>query len=110
MEDWSALVVLLLVFTVLSILSEPIGNLISRHVEHRADVYGQEIIHGIVADPQATAVKSFQTLGEESLDIPHPNPWVVLWTYNHPPIAKRAEFARNYNPWKPDGHPRFFSK
>jgi Zn-dependent protease with chaperone function len=109
-EDWSAVVVLLLVFTVFSIVSEPIGNSISRYVEHRADVYGQEIVHGIVADPQATAVHSFQTLGEESLDIPDPNPGMVFWTYSHPPIAKRAEFARDYDPWKPGGHPRFFSK
>jgi STE24 endopeptidase len=109
-EDWGALVVLMLVFTVLSILTEPISNSISRHIEHRADVYGQEIIHGIVADPQATAVHSFQTLGEESLDIPDPNPGMVFWTYSHPPIVKRAEFARDYDPWKPDGHPRFFSK
>jgi STE24 endopeptidase len=110
MEDWSALVVLLLVFTVLSIVSEPIGNSISRYIEHRADVYGQEIIHGIVADPQATAVRSFQTLGEESLDIPDPNPGMVFWTYSHPPIAKRAEFARDYDPWKPGSQPRFFPK
>ena len=108
--DWSAVVVLMLVFTVFSILSDPISNSISRYVEHRADVYGQEIVHGIVADPQATAVHSFQTLGEESLDIPDPNPWMVFWTYSHPPIAKRAEFARDYDPWKPGGHPRFFSK
>jgi Zn-dependent protease with chaperone function len=110
MEDWGALVVLLLVFTVLSIVSEPIGNSISRYIEHRADVYGQEIIHGIVADPQTVAVRSFQRLGEESLDIPDPNPSMVFWTYSHPPIAKRAEFARDYDPWKPGGHPRFFSK
>lgn len=109
-EDWSAIVVLLLVFNVFSILSAPISNAISRYVEHRADVYGQEIVHGIVVDPQATGVHSFQTMGEESLDIPDPNRWMVFWTYSHPPIAARAEFARDYDPWKPGGRPRFFSK
>jgi STE24 endopeptidase len=109
-EDWSAVVVLLLIFTAFSILSAPISNSISRYVEHRADVYGQEIVHGIVADPRATGVRSFQTLGEESLDIPDPNPWMVFWTYSHPPTAARAEFARNYDPWKQGSHPRFFSK
>jgi len=109
-EDWSAAVVLLLVSTVLTILSDPISNTISRHVEHRADVYGQEVIHGIVPDPQATAVHSFQTLGEQSLEIPDPNAWMVFWTYNHPPTAERAAFARDYNPWVPGGHPRFFPK
>jgi STE24 endopeptidase len=109
MENWSAVVVLLLVFHIFSILSEPIGSGISRYIEHRADVYGQEVVHGIVADPQATAVHSFQTMGEESLDIPDPNPWMVFWTYSHPPTAKRAEFARHYDPWKTGGRPRFFS-
>jgi STE24 endopeptidase len=109
-EDWSAIVVLLLVFNVFSILSAPIGNTISRYVEHRADVYGQEIVHGIVADPQATGVHSFQTMGEESLDIPDPNRWMVFWTYSHPSTADRAQFARDYDPWQPGGRPRFFSK
>jgi Zn-dependent protease with chaperone function len=109
-EDWSAVVVLLLVFHVFTIVSDPISNIISRYVEHRADVYGQEVVHGIVADPQATGVHSFQTMGEASLDIPDPNPWMVFSTYSHPPTAKRAEFAREYDPWKPGGHPRFFSK
>jgi STE24 endopeptidase len=115
-EDWGAVVVLMLIFQVFTIVSDPIGNAISRHIEHRADVFGQEVVHGIVADPQATGVHSFQTLGEESLDIPDPNPGMVFWTYSHPPIAERAEFARDYNPWrpcdpgKPCVHPRFFAK
>ena len=109
-EDWGAVVALMLIFQVFTILSDPIGNSISRYVEHRADVYGQEVVHGIVADPQATGVHSFQTLGEESLDIPDPNRWMVLWTYSHPPTAERAEFARDYDPWKPGAQPRFFKK
>ena len=109
-EDWSAVVVLMLAFALFSIVSEPIGNAISRRVEHRADVYGQEVIHGIVADPQTTAVRSFQTLGEESLDVPDPNRWMVFWTYSHPTIAARAAFARDYDPWAPGKQPRFFTK
>jgi len=103
-------VLAMLIFQVFTILCDPIGNTISRYVEHRADVYGQEVVHGIVADPQATGVHSFQTLGEESLDIPDPNRWMVLWTYSHPPIAERAEFARGYDPWKPGVQPRFFKR
>ena len=108
-EDWSAVVVLMLVFTVFSILSEPIGNSISRYIEHRADVYGQEIVHGIVADPQATAVHSFQTLGEESLDIPDPNPG---WSSGPTAIrrSRNGRSSRAITIRKPDGHPRFFSR
>ena len=109
-NDWAALVVLLLVFSVLSFLSEPIINGFSRSTEHAADVYGQEAIHGIVADPQATAQHSFQVLGEQSLTDPNPNRFVELWTFSHPSISSRAAFAANYNPWAPGQHPRYFTK
>ncbi len=108
--DWSAVVVLMLVFAIFNFVSEPIANAISRRIEHRADVYGQEVVHGIVADPQATAMHSFQTLGEESLDVPDPNRALVFWTYSHPPIPDRAAFARDYNPWSPGHSPRFFPR
>jgi len=108
--DWGALVVLLMVLSTLSFLSEPIFNGYSRAQEHAADVYGQEAIHGIVADPQATAVQSFQLLGEVSLDDPHPNPFVEFWTFSHPSVTRRAEFAATYNPWLPGQHPRYFQR
>src|SRR5215469_12675845 len=103
-SDWGALAVVLLVFSTLSFLSEPIFNGYSRAQEHAADVYGQEAIHGIVANPQATAVQSFQLLGEVSLDDPHPNPFVEFWTFSHPSVTRRAEFAATYNPWLPGRH------
>jgi STE24 endopeptidase len=109
-NDWAALVVLLLVFSVLSFLSEPIINGFSRSNEHAADVYGQEAVHGIVADPQATAQHSFQVLGEQSLTDPNPNRFVEFWTFSHPSISSRAAFAANYNPWAPGQHPKYFPK
>jgi STE24 endopeptidase len=108
--DWAALVVLLLVVSVFSFLSEPITNGFSRSQEHQADVYGQEAIHGIVKDPQAVAQHSFQVLGEASLDDPNPNKFVEFWTFNHPSISDRAAFARAYNPWAPGAKPKYFEK
>jgi STE24 endopeptidase len=109
-RDWGALVVLLLVLSVLSFLSDPITNGFSRRIEHEADVYGQEAIHGIVADPQGTAVQSFQTLGEASLDDPNPNRFVEFWTFNHPSVSSRAAFAAAYDPWAAGKTPRYFKK
>ena len=109
-NDWGALVVLLLVLSVLSFLSEPIVNGYSRMHEHEADVYGQEAIHGIVADPQKTAQQSFQLLGEISLTDPYPDPFVEFWTFSHPSVSSRAAFAASYNPWAPGQHPRYFAK
>ncbi len=109
-HDWGGLVVLLLVLSVLSFLSEPIVNGYSRMHEHEADVYGQEAIHGIVADPQRTAQQAFQLLGEVSLTDPNPSPFVELWTFSHPSVSSRAAFAAAYNPWAAGQRPKFFNK
>ncbi len=106
-NDWACLVVLVLVLNALNFLSEPIENGVSRSIEHAADVYGQEAIHGIVADPQATTQQGFQRLGETSLDDPTPHPFVEFWTFSHPSTAERAAFAAAYNPWKAGEHPRY---
>jgi STE24 endopeptidase len=110
LEDWAATGVLLLGLAILSFLAEPIANGISRMQEHQADVFGSEVVHGIVADPQKVNAESFQRLGQESLEYPYPSPFVVFWTYTHPPIADREAFAQSYDPWQPGAHPRYFSK
>jgi Zn-dependent protease with chaperone function len=107
-SDWACLAVLVLVLNVLNFISEPIENAFSRSIEHAADVYGQEAIHGIVANPQTTTQQGFQRLGETSLDDPTPHPFVEFWTYSHPSTADRAAFAAAYNPWIAGQHPRYF--
>jgi STE24 endopeptidase len=103
-------VVLLLTVSIASFVLEPVGNAISRHFEHQADIYGQEAIHGIVADPQSTAVAAFNDLGAAWLDDPNPSPFIEFWLYNHPSTEHRAEFALHYDPWANGGHGRFFSQ
>jgi STE24 endopeptidase len=110
LEDWASAGVLLLTLTILSFLAEPVANSISRAQEHQADVFGMEVVHGIVADPQKVNAQSFQRLGQESLDYPYPSPLVVFWTYTHPPISEREAFAQSYDPWRAGAHPRYFSK
>lgn len=107
LEDWSSLGLILLLATVLSFLAEPVGNAFSRHIEHQADVYGEEVIHGLVSNPQETMAQNFQHLGELWLDVPHPDLFVVFWTYSHPPTADRVRFAAEYDPWAPGEHPRY---
>lgn len=106
----SGFVVLLLTISIASFVLEPVGNAVSRHFEHQADVYGQEAVHGIVADPQATAVAAFNDLGAAWLDDPNPSPFIEFWLYNHPSTQRRANFARRYDPWANGGHGRFFEK
>lgn len=103
-------VVLIFVISVVGFLLEPVSNGFSRHFEHQADVYGQEAIHGIVPDPQKTAVSLFNHLGEAWLEDPNPNPFIEFWLYNHPSVQDRANFAEHYNPWANGGHGKFFAK
>ena len=102
-------IVLIFVLSVAGFLIEPAGNAISRHFEHQADVYGQEAIHGIVANPQQTAVAAFNALGRAWLEDPHPSRFSEFWLDSHPSIQQRANFAAHYNPWANSGHGKFFS-
>jgi len=108
--NWSSLGLVLLLLTVLSFFAEPIGNAFSRRIEHQADVYGQEVIHGLVPDPQATVVHSFCSDASLWLDNPEPNRFVEFWTYSHPSTEERAEFADHYDPWQAGRRPRYFTK
>jgi Zn-dependent protease with chaperone function len=101
-------VVLLFAISIASFLLEPAQNAVSRHYEHQADVYGQEAIHGIVPDPQKTAVAAFDDLGKAWLEDPHPSPFIEFWLYSHPSVEDRANFAEHYDPWKDGGHGEFF--
>ncbi len=83
-------VVLILVISVAAILLEPVSNGFSRHFEHQADVYGQEAIHGIVPDPQKTAVSAFNHLGEAWLEDPQPQSRSSSSGYTTTPAPKRA--------------------
>jgi STE24 endopeptidase len=106
----AGLMILLLVFSVGGTVTEPISSAVSRHFEHEADIYGQEAMHGLLADPQKSAVSGFNALGEAWLEEPNPNPFVVFWTYDHPSIQQRATFAAQYDPWKNGGRGQFFAK
>ncbi|MGA8087722.1 MAG: M48 family metallopeptidase [Terracidiphilus sp.] len=97
-------------FSIAGFLMTPVGNAVSRHYEHEADIYGQEAMHGLVPDPQKTAVSSFNHLGEAWLDDPNPNAFVEFWSYSHPSVQERAEFAEHYDPWANGGHGKFFVK
>jgi Zn-dependent protease with chaperone function len=103
-------IVLMFAISIASFFMQPISSVFSRHFEHEADVYGQEAIHGLVADPQKTAVASFNALGEAWLEDPTPSPFIEFWTYGHPSVQNRANFALHYDPWANGGHGKFFDK
>jgi Zn-dependent protease with chaperone function len=106
-DDWASLPILLLVLMVLNFAFTPINNSFSRHIEHQADQYGLEVVHGILPDEPDVAAQAFQILGEVDLAEPAPSRFVEAWFYTHPTIAERMLFAHSYDPWDKGESPQF---
>jgi Zn-dependent protease with chaperone function len=110
LDSRAGFTVLLLGFSIVVTFLTPGMNTVSRYFEHQADVYGQEAIHSLVADPQKTAVASFNHMGELWLEDPNPNAFMEFWFGSHPSVGDRANFAAHYDPWANGGHGEFFDK
>src|SRR6266571_101460 len=106
-EDWASLAVLLLLLQVLLFVSSPVISGYSRMQEHAADVYGLEVIHGLVPNSEEVAAHAFQVLGELDLSDPNPPPFITFWLYSHPPLADRLVFAHTYDPWSRGESPKY---
>jgi STE24 endopeptidase len=99
LDDWASLPVLILTMSLFTFLSSPVSSAYSRMLEHNADIYGLEVIHGVVPDSSRVAAESFQILGEVGLSDPDPSPFIEFWMYDHPSIRDRVRFAAEYDPW-----------
>jgi Zn-dependent protease with chaperone function len=106
-EDWASLTVLLLLLQILLFFSSPAINWFSRMQEHAADVYGLEVIHGLIPNSSEVAAHAFQVLGELDLSDPNPPPFITFWLYSHPPVADRLVFAHTYDPWSKGEPPKY---
>ncbi|PYT07704.1 MAG: hypothetical protein DMF60_06510 [Acidobacteria bacterium] len=107
LDDWASLPALLLFTYLFFFLAEPVFNTFSRYQEHQADVYGLEVIHGIVPDSSEVAAEAFQIIGEVDLADPQPSAFIKFWLYSHPPLGDRIIFAREYDPWSKGQSPMF---
>src|SRR5882762_156038 len=106
-EDWASLAVLLLLLQALLFISSPVISGYSRMQEHAADVYGLEVIHGLVPNSEEVAAHAFQVLGEVDLSDPNPPTFITFWLYSHPPLAERLVFAHSYDPWSKGESPKY---
>lgn len=98
MTDVRDLAALPLVFAMLglvSYLSQPVTNGLSRVTEHEADVFALEITHDGDAGGRA-----FLKLAALNKSDPEPSAWIRVLLYSHPPLADRIRFARDYKPWE----------
>lgn len=109
-QDWAALAVLLLLLEGITFLSSPVVNGFSRIQEHQADIFGLELVHGIVPNSAEVAAHSFQAMGEIDLADPNPPAFITFWLYSHPPLAERLVFAHSYDPWGKNQPPRYVGR
>jgi len=86
--DFAAIPALLFVYILVSFVSDPAVNAVSREVEHQADAYGIQV----TGDRIATA-KAFVALSRDNLSEPNPPPFIQFWFYNHPTLQQRVDFA-----------------
>jgi STE24 endopeptidase len=107
LEDWASLAAFLLLLQIVMFFASPVVNGVSRMQEHAADVYGLEVIHGIVPNSEEVAAHAFQILGEVDLADPNPPAFITFWLYSHPPLADRLIFAYSYDPWSKGDPPKY---
>lgn len=88
LTDYAATPALLLTVSLLSFLSAPVTNGVSREIEHQADVYGLQI----TGNGPAMA-RAFVSLSEQNLSEPNPPPFITFWLFTHPPLQERIDFA-----------------
>ena len=85
-----------LVLTVLSLLTTPIQNAVSRRYEAEADWRALSATR----DPQS-ATRLFRSFQQTSLEEPSPPLWDYLWLENHPTLMQRLAMAQRWQEAKP---------
>jgi len=106
-DNFASLPALLLVMAVFDFATTPIGNAATRRIEHDADVYGLEVIHGLVPNSPQVAAEAFQIMGEIGLADPSPSPFIEFWLYSHPSVSSRVRFSSEYDPWSKGRSPKY---
>ena len=102
MQRPEAVPLALLVLVSLTLLAQPVQNVISRHIEAEADWEALETMR----DPDAVT-GLFQSFGETSLGDPTPPGWAYVLLDTHPPLLDRIEMAQAWKARNPGATPLF---
>ena len=93
---WAVIFPLILVlFSLASLVVTPIALAVQRHFEHEADRFGLEITHDNYA-----AATAFVKLQQENLGVPRPGRLYTWWRASHPTLGDRIDFSNDYRPWE----------
>ncbi len=90
-SDISAFPVFLLIFSLISFFLKPVRSAISRHYERLAD-YGALVLS---KNPQAF-IELMAKFCNQELAIAYPHPLIEFFSYTHPSIGRRIEFAERF--------------
>jgi STE24 endopeptidase len=88
--DFRSIFIIILLISLLSFLTAPVQNMISRYFERQADELAMEITEGY-----DTQVDLFKRLAEANLSNVNPHPVIRVILYSHPSIIERIRTAEN---------------
>lgn len=89
-HDLAALPLLLSIAAILSFLSSPLNNTVSRFMERQADQYAIDL----TKDKEA-GIRTFQELSKAGLSQTNPPALVKIFRYGHPTIMERIQALEN---------------
>jgi len=95
LSDVASLPLILVLFSLASLVVTPIALAVQRHFEHEADRFGLEITQDNYA-----AATAFVTLQQENLGVPRPGRLYTWWRASHPTLGDRIDFSNDYRPWE----------
>jgi STE24 endopeptidase len=95
LADVASLPLMILLFSILSLVLTPAILAFDRNVEHEADRFGLEITRD-----NHDCATAFVKLQQENLSMPRPGLLYKLWRSSHPPLGERIDFCNEYRPWE----------
>ncbi len=95
LSDVASLPLIIVLFSLASLVVTPVALAVQRHFEHEADRFGLEITQDNYA-----AAEAFVKLQQENLGMPRPGRLYKWWRASHPPLGDRIDFSNDYRPWE----------
>jgi Zn-dependent protease with chaperone function len=89
-HDLAALPLLLSIVAILSFLSSPFNNSVSRFMERQADQYAIEL-----TEDKETGIRTFQELSKSGLSQVNPPILVKIFRYGHPTMLERIQMLES---------------
>ena len=103
LSDPASLPLILFLMTFLWLAFVPFFNLIGRHIEHEADLFGLELTH-----QNHAAAMVFAGDVKRGDVAPDWDAFFLIFQATHPSVAQRIRFANTYTPWE-QGAPLAYS-